>query len=152
MTAHENNDCLYDAVKTTAIAGSLGLVISAMQNTVQKHTEGAKGVLTRTGGTVGLFAAMGGIFALTECASKSVRGENDAINAGIAGCAAGLVAGVKTHSIAKMCAACAGVGATMFAYEYSGAFKGALSGKSLEEKKAHRDSFFKGYTKGEEQA
>lgn len=40
-------------------------------------------------------AAMGGVFALTECAAENIRGENDAYNAGIAGCAAGLVAGVR---------------------------------------------------------
>lgn len=55
MTANDNNDCLYNAGKTTVISGSLGLVVSAMQNTVQKHTEGAKGVFTRTGGTIALF-------------------------------------------------------------------------------------------------
>ena len=51
-----------------------------------------------------------------------------------------------------MCAACAGVGATMFAYEYSGELKGSLADKSLEERKEVRDSFFKGYKKTEEQA
>ncbi|CDH55075.1 hypothetical protein RO3G_06554 [Lichtheimia corymbifera JMRC:FSU:9682] len=152
MTANDNNDCLYNAGKTTVISGSLGLVVSAMQNTVQKHTEGAKGVFTRTGGTIALFAAMGGIFSLTECASKNIRGESDPLNAGIAGCAAGLVAGLKTHSIAKMCAACAGVGATMYAYEASGEFKGLMDGKTQQEKKDYRDSFFKGYKKAEEQA
>lgn len=55
MTAHGDSDCLYDAGKTTLTAGALGLVISAMQNTVQKHNEGAKGVFTRTGGTIALF-------------------------------------------------------------------------------------------------
>lgn len=113
---------------------------------------------------------MGGIFSLTECASKNIRGESDPLNAGIAGCAAGLVAGLKSksihglnwhsnklttiiaHSIAKMCAACAGVGATMYAYEASGEFKGLMDGKTQQEKKDHRDSFFKGYKKAEEQA
>ncbi|KAI8148779.1 Tim17/Tim22/Tim23/Pmp24 family-domain-containing protein [Fennellomyces sp. T-0311] len=152
MTAHENKDCLYEAGKTTLIAGSLGLVVSAMQNTVQKHKEGAKGVFTRTGGTIALFAAMGGIFSITECTVKDIRGQDDAVNAGIAGCAAGLAAGVKTHSLAKMCAACAGVGATMFAYEYGGELKGSMTDKTLEERKEHRDSFFKGYKKAEEQA
>lgn len=54
MTA-DNKDCLYDSGKTALIAGGLGFIVSAMQNTVQKHNEGAKGVLTRTGGTIGLF-------------------------------------------------------------------------------------------------
>lgn len=38
---------------------------------------------------------MGGVFSLTECAAESIRGESDAYNAGIAGCAAGLVAGIR---------------------------------------------------------
>jgi hypothetical protein len=111
---------------------------------------------------------MGGIFALTECAVEGFRGESDPYNAGIAGCAAGLVAGVKcmeavlfimslsncfisltlslllAHSIATMCAACAGVGATMFAYEYAGGnLKGTLANMPEEDKKAWRESFFK---------
>jgi hypothetical protein len=43
-----------------------------------------------------------------------------------------------------MCAACAGVGATMFAYEYAGGnLKGTLVDMSEDDKKAWRDSFFK---------
>ncbi|KAI8369486.1 uncharacterized protein BYT42DRAFT_584629 [Radiomyces spectabilis] len=148
MTAQK--DCIADAGKTAAISGGLGLVVSAMQNTVQKHTEGAKGVFTRTGGTIAFFAAMGGIFTIGECASRNIRGEDDAVNAAVGGCAAGLLAGVKTHSIAKMCAACAGIGGTMFAYEYSGQLKGALVDHTPEERKEHRDAFFKNYKKADE--
>lgn len=119
-------------------------------------------------------AAMGGIFTLGECIAEDIRGEDDAINAGIGGCAAGLAAGIRSkysdtividhngegfwywfllppspfvfltaHSIAKMCAACAGIGGTMYAYEYSGQLKGNLHGKSAAERKEIRDSFFK---------
>jgi hypothetical protein len=42
-----------------------------------------------------------------------------------------------------MCAACAGIGGTMYAYEYSGQLKGNLHGKSAAERKEIRDSFFK---------
>jgi hypothetical protein len=38
---------------------------------------------------------MGGIFTLGEGIAESVRGEDDAINAGIGGCAAGALAGIK---------------------------------------------------------
>ncbi|KAG2178906.1 hypothetical protein INT43_001753 [Umbelopsis isabellina] len=146
-----NKDCLVQAGKTTAVAGGAGLFVSAMQNTMAKHNEGAKGIFTRTGGTIGFLAAMGGVFALTECAAESIRGESDAYNAGIAGCAAGLVAGIRAHSIPVMCAACAGVGATMFTYEYSGGnLKGALVNMSDEDKKAWRESFFKKQKQAEE--
>ena len=39
---------------------------------------------------------MGGIFTLGECAAKGVREQDDAINAAIGGCAAGMLAGIKS--------------------------------------------------------
>lgn len=41
------------ALQTTAI----GAVVSATQNALGSHSRGALGVLTRTGGTIGLFGA-----------------------------------------------------------------------------------------------
>lgn len=41
---------------------------------------------------------MGGIFTLGECIAEDIRGEDDAINAGIGGCAAGLAAGIRSKS------------------------------------------------------
>lgn len=40
---------------------------------------------------------MGGIFTLGECAAKDIRGQDDAVNAAIGGCAAGLLAGIKSE-------------------------------------------------------
>jgi hypothetical protein len=48
-------DCIAEAGKTAGIAGGIGLFVSAMQNTAQKHKDGAKGVITRTGGTIAFF-------------------------------------------------------------------------------------------------
>ncbi|KAG2195194.1 hypothetical protein INT47_006725 [Mucor saturninus] len=141
MTA--TKDCIAEAGKTAGIAGGMGLFVSAMQNTAQKHTIGAKGVITRTGGTIAFFAAMGGIFTLGECAAKDMRGEDDAINAGIGGCAAGMLAGIKSHSFAKMSIGCAAVGATMYAYEATGQLKGGFADKTREEKKQHEKEFFR---------
>lgn len=39
---------------------------------------------------------MGGIFTVTECAAKNVGNFDNAVSAGIGGCAAGLVAGIKS--------------------------------------------------------
>ncbi|KAG2232347.1 hypothetical protein BDF21DRAFT_438846 [Thamnidium elegans] len=141
MTA--TKDCISEAGKTAAIAGGMGLFVSTMQNTIQKHKEGARGVITRTGGTIAFFAAMGGIFTLGECAAKDIRGEDDAINAAIGGCAAGMLAGIKSHSFAKMGAGCAAVGTTMYAYEATGQLKGSFTDKTREEKKQHEKEFFK---------
>ncbi|KAI7899322.1 uncharacterized protein BX663DRAFT_521296 [Cokeromyces recurvatus] len=146
----ETKDCIAEAGKTAAIAGGVGFFVSAIQNIVQKHTTGARGVITRTGGTVAFFAAMGGIFTLGECTAKDIRGKDDAINAAIGGCAAGMLAGIKSHSFAKMGAGCAAVGATMYAYEASGELKGIYANKTREERKQHEKEFFKQQTKNEE--
>ncbi|KAI8644174.1 hypothetical protein BD408DRAFT_481567 [Parasitella parasitica] len=138
-----SKDCIVEAGKTAGIAGGIGLFVSTMQNTAQKHTTGARGVFTRTGGTIAFFAAMGGIFSLGECAAKGIREQDDAINAAVGGCAAGMLAGIKSHSFAKMCAGCAAVGATMYAYEASGGLKGGFANKTREEKTQHEKDFFK---------
>lgn len=44
---------------------------------------------------------MGGIFTLGECAAKDIRGEDDALNAAIGGCAAGMLAGIKSELLTK---------------------------------------------------
>lgn len=50
---------------------------------------------------------------------------------------------VLGHSFSKMCAGCAAVGATMYAYEATGELKGGFASKTREEKKQHEKEFFK---------
>ncbi|RUS22400.1 LOW QUALITY PROTEIN: hypothetical protein BC937DRAFT_89448 [Endogone sp. FLAS-F59071] len=89
-------------------------------------------------------AAMGGVFAASECIAKQVRQEDDPWNSAIAGCAAGLVAGIRAHSIPTMCIGCAAIGGTFAAYEYvSGNLKGVLVQMSDDDKRKWRQSFFK---------
>ena len=54
MTKDHQEDCFVKAIKTTGITGFAGLFVSALQNSMQKHSHGAKGVFTRTGGTITL--------------------------------------------------------------------------------------------------
>ena len=50
-----------------------------------------------TSGLVLVIAAMGGIFTLGECTARDMRQKEDPINAAIGGCAAGLLAGIKSN-------------------------------------------------------
>lgn len=50
-------DAIGGAVKATAITGSAGLFVSAIQNTLTKQNVGALSVFTRTGGTIAVFGA-----------------------------------------------------------------------------------------------
>jgi hypothetical protein len=47
------------ASKVTMQAGGVGLFVSALQNALGKHSYGAMGVLTRTGGTVAFSGVSG---------------------------------------------------------------------------------------------
>lgn len=42
-------------MKITALTGGVGLLASAVQNTLTRQNVGPWGVLTRTGGTIGIF-------------------------------------------------------------------------------------------------
>lgn len=54
-SSYHPKDAINETVKTTMFFGGVGLFASAVQNTMQKRNVGPLGVLTRTGGTVGLF-------------------------------------------------------------------------------------------------
>jgi hypothetical protein len=45
------------AANVTLQSGTVGVVLSAVQNALDKHNRGAMGILTRTGGTIGFFGA-----------------------------------------------------------------------------------------------
>ena len=53
--SYEPKPTLKQTVRATLQAGTVGLVLSTVQNALGKHTHGAMGVFTRTGGTIGFF-------------------------------------------------------------------------------------------------
>lgn len=54
-SAYEPKPSLELAGYAAAKGAGAGLLVSAVQNALDSHSRGAMGVLTRTGGTVGLF-------------------------------------------------------------------------------------------------
>lgn len=61
----------------------------------------------------GLFAAVGAVYAATECLSMGVRGDEGAMNAVIAGCVAGSIIGIKTRKMTYAVGGCASLAAIM---------------------------------------
>lgn len=53
--AYHPKDAIGAALKTTAITGVAGALVSGIQNTLTKQNIGAMGVFTRTGGTIATF-------------------------------------------------------------------------------------------------
>lgn len=88
-------ETLQNGMSAAGISAFAGLLVSSVQNSLQKHNAGALGVFTRSGSTIALFTAMGGIFSLTDSFVANTRRENDALNGSVGGCAAGLVVGAS---------------------------------------------------------
>jgi hypothetical protein len=116
-SSYEPKPTLEQASRVALQAGAVGLVVSTVQNALGKHSHGAMGVLTRTGGTIGFFgntipcplsnlcsnilylAAMGATFAFTDAFVANERRKNDALNGAAGGCAAGFLAGIRCRFI-----------------------------------------------------
>ncbi|THH00925.1 hypothetical protein EW026_g1667 [Hermanssonia centrifuga] len=101
-------------------AAAVGAVVSAIQNALGKHSSGAAGFLTRTGGTIGFFAGMGFAFAATESIVANQRKKDDALNGVAGGCAAGFLAGIRGRSLPMALAGCAVLGAAVGTFDYGG--------------------------------
>lgn len=137
--SYEAKSPIRDATTVAYQAAAAGALVSVLQNALSSHKAGAFGVLTRTGGTIGMFAAMGATFAFTEATVANQRQKDDALNGTVGGCAAGFLAGIRTRSLPVALTSCAVVGAAMGTFDYAG----QLSGESKEVKEEKKRKFFK---------
>ncbi|KAF9244636.1 hypothetical protein BU15DRAFT_71600 [Melanogaster broomeanus] len=136
---YEPKAAFASATSTGLQAAAVGAFVSAIQNALGSHSAGAAGFLTRTGGTIGTFAAMGAAFAFTEAAVANQREADDALNGLAGGCAAGFLAGIRTRSLPIAVGSCAVVGAAIATFDYAGQIAGATE----EQKEEKRKNFFK---------
>ncbi|PWN98026.1 hypothetical protein FA09DRAFT_330186 [Tilletiopsis washingtonensis] len=119
--AFEQRSALAAMMSGAATTGAAGVLISAVQNSLQTHRAGALGVVTRTGGTIAFFTALGGAFSFAESMSANVRQRNDAWNTAIGGAAAGLVVGARARSIPTLFGASAGLALLLGVFDEAGA-------------------------------
>ncbi|PCH33708.1 hypothetical protein WOLCODRAFT_135276 [Wolfiporia cocos MD-104 SS10] len=136
--SYEPKQALQAASAVGLQAAGVGAFVSAIQNALGSHSSGAAGVLTRTGGTIGFFAAMGATFAFTEAAVANNRQKDDAVNGAAGACAAGFLAGIRSRSLPLAIASCAVLGSVMGTFDYAG--KALQTPVSQEER---RQRFFK---------
>ncbi|KAJ7596958.1 hypothetical protein C8J56DRAFT_1041201 [Mycena floridula] len=122
MASFEFKPTIKNASVTALYTGGLGLCISTLQNALGQHSQGALGVLTRTGGTVGSFGAT---FAFTHSFVANQRQKDDHWNYTSGACAAGFLAGIRVRSIPAAVAGCTLFGAASGAYDYLGALAGS---------------------------
>jgi len=136
---YEPKSSLKNACSVGIQAAVVGAFVSAVQNALGSHSYGGTGFLTRSGGTIKFFAAMGATFAFTESVVANSRQTNDALNGAAGGCAAGFLAGLRARSIPVAIASCAVIGATMGTFDYAG----ELMGDADDTKEERRKRFFK---------
>ncbi|RSH83445.1 uncharacterized protein EHS24_007129 [Apiotrichum porosum] len=139
------HDTLNIATRITLQSAGAGLLVSAVQNALDRHDRGAMGIFTRTGGTIGLFAGMGFMYSFTQSYVANLREKDDSLNGAAGGCAAGFLAGVRARSFPMAVGACAGLGAVIGTFDAAGA---SLAGDgrqdlSRKEREQLRLSFFK---------
>jgi hypothetical protein len=55
---YQPKDAVKAAITATMVTGGAGALVSAVQNSLSKRNVGAWGILTRTGGTIGIFGML----------------------------------------------------------------------------------------------
>ncbi|KAJ5109240.1 Mitochondrial inner membrane translocase subunit Tim17/Tim22/Tim23/peroxisomal protein PMP24 [Penicillium angulare] len=126
MAHHEEDhsyhpkDAISASMKATALTGTVGLMGSAVQNTLARRNVGALGVLIRSGGTIGIFAAMGGTYEFVRTASANLRETEDTYNTALGGFFAGTLLGFRARTFPAVLGYGVALSTALSAFEYTG--------------------------------
>ncbi|KAJ5190409.1 Mitochondrial inner membrane translocase subunit Tim17/Tim22/Tim23/peroxisomal protein PMP24 [Penicillium cinerascens] len=137
MAHHESEDHSYHpqdalsvAMKATALTGGIGLVGSAVQNTLARQNVGALGIFMRSGSTIGVLAAMGGTYSFVKTASANLREQEDTFNTALGGFFSGAILGLRLRTFPAVVGYGAALSTFMTAFEYTG---GSLFGSKKDQ-------------------
>ncbi|KAI9797873.1 MAG: hypothetical protein M1833_005073 [Piccolia ochrophora] len=122
---YQPKDAVGASLKGTMITGAAGLFISAIQNSLTKQNVSAMSVFSRTGGTIAVFAAMGGAHEFVRNASANLRQRDDSWNPTFGGFVAGAVLGLRFRTMPSVMGYGAGLAVAMGVFDYTG---GRLTG------------------------
>ncbi|KAF7845905.1 hypothetical protein BT93_L0118 [Corymbia citriodora subsp. variegata] len=118
--AYHPKDALGAAIKGGLITTGAGALVSAIQNTLTKQNVGAMSIFTRTGSTIAVFGAMGGVFEFTKIASANLRQKDDSYNHGIGGFFAGTMLGLRFRTAPAVMGYGTALAVIMTAFNYTG--------------------------------
>ncbi|OJJ02847.1 hypothetical protein ASPVEDRAFT_42368 [Aspergillus versicolor CBS 583.65] len=113
-------DTISRTMKTTGLTGSVGLFASAVQNTLARQNVGPWGVFVRSGGTIGIFAAMGGTYEFVKTSSANLRETEDVWNVVLGGFFSGAILGLRARTFPALLGHGAALATAMGAFEYTG--------------------------------
>ncbi|UPR01216.1 mitochondrial inner membrane translocase [Chloropicon primus] len=87
--------CLLNGVAASLGSGILGWVIGFGSGIIRLKVEGSRfrTSIQKANSSSKTFGLMGGMYTFMACASRKIRGKDDAVNLAIAGCASGIALG-----------------------------------------------------------
>ncbi|KAL1959885.1 hypothetical protein VTO42DRAFT_1030 [Malbranchea cinnamomea] len=129
VSPYRPKDAIAATINTTLMTGTAGLFASAVQNTLQKQNVGPWGIFTRTGGTIALFASMGGAYEFVKTASANLREKEDHWNSVWGGFAAGSMIGLRARTFPAVLGYGVTVAVTLGTFQYAG---GSLGGSGID--------------------
>ncbi|RMZ91870.1 hypothetical protein DV736_g912, partial [Chaetothyriales sp. CBS 134916] len=127
-------DAIALALRSGAVTGSGGLLISAVQNTLQRQNVGALGVVSRFGGTTAMFAVVGVAYGFTSAAASNLRQKDDFWDQVYGGATAGFLLGLRNRSMASALGTSLMFGSVMGVVAYTG---GSIFGARANEPQAN---------------
>ncbi|GAM83202.1 hypothetical protein ANO11243_011880 [Dothideomycetidae sp. 11243] len=123
--AYHPKDAVGAAVKATMITSGAGAFVSTIQNTLTRQNRGAMGFLTKTGGTIAVFGAMGGAYEFAKLASANLREKDDIWNPTIGGFFSGTMLGLRFRTMPAVLGYGTLTAVVLAAFNYTG---GKISG------------------------
>lgn len=123
--SYVEKDSVFFGLKSMMISGSVGLMISAVQNAISKEPYNIRNSLVYTGRVVTTYAAMGGLFSFTEAFVSNLRKKEDPLNAFAGGLVSGSVGGIRARSLPAIVGYGLGLGCLMGFFDWCG---GTLTG------------------------
>ncbi|OAL54918.1 hypothetical protein IQ07DRAFT_531466 [Pyrenochaeta sp. DS3sAY3a] len=118
-------DTLSNTATTTLQTTAAGALLAGVQNTLRKQNVGAMGIITRSGGTIALFAGVGAAYQFTLDATSNLRQTDDCYSEALAGFMAGAAMGVPRRSLPFMLGAGAITSTVLTAYRYTSGLSGS---------------------------
>lgn len=113
-------DTIGRTIKTTMVTAGAGTFVSAIQNTLQKQNYGPMGIFTRTGSTIAVFTAMGGVYEFARSASANLRQKDDSWNEAIGGFFGGAMVGLRVRTMPAVLGYGAGLAVILSTFDFCG--------------------------------
>ncbi|KAK4032987.1 hypothetical protein C8A01DRAFT_20013 [Parachaetomium inaequale] len=127
-------DATHEGLYHGMVFGGLGLFFAAVRNSLAKKNVGPWTTFTKNGGIIATFAAAGGAFEFTRCASANLREKDDYWNHAIGGFVAGATVGLRTGRMPRIIGYGAFTAVALAAYEFTGGtLKGYLNRPEVDE-------------------